>query len=224
MGRELHVHSHPSRVEHWRHLIEIVALTIAAAWGFYVFIYQEKIKPATAPPDLLRTVTVDTRVLKSGKEFVKVNIEMKNVGESTVQLSAIIANLYGIRFADRSGKQVTKPLGGIDLLNFGLKTSARKPLFSFYDTWKAVGSPKGGNIPIDPGQTWSESFVVGIRPGEYDVGNIALLYCYSHVTNRVWPGREIYQADGTAWLQLPANYENEGLHCPYQRAGLNYPL
>lgn len=34
-----HVYTHPGPVEHWRHLVEIIALIIAAAWGFYVFVY-----------------------------------------------------------------------------------------------------------------------------------------------------------------------------------------
>jgi len=59
MGRELHVHSHPSRVEHWRHLVEIAALTVAAIWGFYVFVYQERIKPASEPAELQALVSLD---------------------------------------------------------------------------------------------------------------------------------------------------------------------
>lgn len=48
-----HVYTHPSLVEHWRHLVEIVTLTVAACWGLYVFVYQERIKPASEAADVL---------------------------------------------------------------------------------------------------------------------------------------------------------------------------
>ncbi len=86
MGRELHVHSHPSRVEHWRHLIEIAALCIAAIWGFYVFVYQERIKPAGAPVELQTMVTLEHTTLRSNKEFIKVGVRMRNIGSTPLEL------------------------------------------------------------------------------------------------------------------------------------------
>lgn len=221
MPRELHVHTHPTHAEHWRHVVEIVALSIAALWAFYVFIYQEKIKPATAPPKLQPTVTVDRTILHSGKEFVKISIEMKNIGESDVDLGAIVANVYGIKFGSSAGKQSTTPIPGIEKVNFALETSQQKPLYSFYDTWRAVGSPKPHNIPIAPGESWTESFAVGIRPGEYDVAAMMLEYCFAHPTAYVWHGRKSVQADGTLWLDFP---DGDSPQCLWQRNGLYYPL
>ncbi len=40
-----HVYTHPGPVEHWRHVVEIVALIIAAAWGFYVFVWSLDFAP-----------------------------------------------------------------------------------------------------------------------------------------------------------------------------------
>jgi hypothetical protein len=222
VARDLHVHSHPSGVEHWRHLVEIVALTAAAIWALYVFVYQEKIKPLSAEPKLLRTVTVEHTNLQSGKEFVKVNVELKNIGESEVQISAIVANLYGFKFLQKTGRQVDVPLSGIEKINFALTTSPMKPLYSFFDAWHSGGSSKPNNVSIEPGESWSEAFVLGIRPGEYDGANILVSYCYSHPTSQVWQLRKVYRSDGTAWLEF--NDTHPGLVCTGQRSGLLYPL
>lgn len=101
MERQLHVHSHPSHVEHWRHLVEIVALIVAAAWGFYVFVYQERIKPAEAPVTLQVTPLVTHETLPNGRLLVHVMVSMKNIGTSEVQLAGTVENVYGIRFGSQ---------------------------------------------------------------------------------------------------------------------------
>ena len=222
MGRDLHVHTHPSRAEHWRHLIEIVALSIAALWGIYVFIYQERIKPATAAPQLSREISVQHTALAGGKEFVKVNVELKNIGVSRVQINAIIANLYGIKFLSKEGRQESIPLPGLEKTNFALETSEQKPLYSFFDTWHAYGFGKTASIVIEPGLSWSESFAVGIHQGEYDAANVVIEYCYSGETDRVVAARHVIQRDGTHWLEETTHVP--GFSCNWQRNGLYYPL
>ncbi len=34
----------------FRHVIEAVAIVAAGLWAFYIFVYQEKIKPSGEPP------------------------------------------------------------------------------------------------------------------------------------------------------------------------------
>jgi hypothetical protein len=102
MGRDLHVHSHPSPVEHWRHLVEIVALAAAAVWALYIFVYQERIKPASAPPEVQTIISVDHTTIGSGKELVKVSARMKNAGEAPFAMVGMVVNVYGIRYGTQA--------------------------------------------------------------------------------------------------------------------------
>jgi hypothetical protein len=222
MQQDVNFHSHPSRVEHWRHVIEIAAIVVAAAWAFYVFVYQERIKPATAEPQLLHSIAVEHYALEGGKELVKVAVEFKNVGISDVQPDGVIVNVYGIHYGSRAARQIEQPLGGIDKTSFGLIASRPVPLYSFFDEWSSMGGDKPRRIVITPGLTQTESFAFAIYGGQYDAVNLLFNWCYSRPTSRVWTSPEIRQADGTSLWQLPKDHE--GLDCGGQRSGLVYPL
>lgn len=99
-----HIYTHPSRVEHWRHLVEIVALVVAALWGVYLFIYQERIKPASEAPNLEFHSDVQHEYLIGNRVLVKLSYTWHNLGSNAVQIDGIAANVYGItygNFADR---------------------------------------------------------------------------------------------------------------------------
>ena len=98
---EYRVQTKPSLVEHWRHLVEIVALLTAAVWAFYVFVYQERIKPAAEPPRLQMSTNVSREALHGGKELVTINVTLKNTGSNDVAIGAVLVNAYGLRY--RSG-------------------------------------------------------------------------------------------------------------------------
>src|SRR5215469_1106791 len=95
---EQHVYTHPSSVEHWRHLIEIVALSVAAIWALYVFVYQEQIKPAHLAASLEVMSRVSHTPMRGGSELITVELPERNIGSVPLQLDAAIVNVYGISF------------------------------------------------------------------------------------------------------------------------------
>ena len=214
MGRELHVHSHPSRVEHWRHLVEIAALTIAAIWGFYVFIYQERIKPAHEPAELQTIVSVDHTRLQSNKEFIKVGVRMKNIGRTPLELGGLIVNVYGVKYTSQTGEHVEKPLNGILEISHGFVPRDPSLQYTFADTWKA------------PSAEFPETFVFAISPGAFDFVKIDYMVCWARPRSKPWPVAVVHQPDGSFWFSGAISAENihSGLLCHYQLRGEYYPL
>jgi hypothetical protein len=100
-GVDYRIETRLSRIEHWRIAIEIAALIVAAAWGLYVFVYQERIKPALAPALLEPNISVTHTLTASGQEFVAVDCELKNIGATEVSLVGVAVSAYGTRFASR---------------------------------------------------------------------------------------------------------------------------
>ena len=171
MGRELKVHVHPSRVQRWRHIVEIVAFIGAGLWAIYVFVYQERIKPAGAPPELQTVLSVEHLQLYGGKEFVKVNVRMRNIGHIPFSLAGMVVNVYGLRFGNITGEHVETPLNGVTELSRTLLPSRPSLLYSFFDTWKAFGATKPFR-GIDPGGDFVESFAFGVKAGGFDAAKI----------------------------------------------------
>ena len=225
VARQIEVHSRPSAVEHWRHVAEIAALVIAAVWGLYVFVYQERIKPAEAPLEIQPVVTVDHTALASGKEFVKVDVTMKNIGVEPLQIDGLVVNVYGIRYSQHSGTYVETPLNGVVQMSRTLLPSAPSLLYSFYDTWTPFGSAKGP-ASIHPDGVFDESFAFALPSSRYDAAKVVWMMCWSGLDDRSWAISRSREPDGAYWISIPDNElaSGSGLFCGHQRRGAFYPL
>lgn len=224
VSRHIEVHSRPSAIEHWRHVAEIVALLIAALWGLYVFVYQERIKPAAAPLEIQPLVNVDHVALTGGKEFVKVDMSMKNIGVEPLQIDGLVINVFGIRYGQANGAHVEKPLPGVTELSQTLVPSSPKLLYSFYDTWIPFGAPKGP-ARIHPDGVFDESFAFAIRSAQYDAAKVEWLVCWSALDNATWPVKQLRQPDGSYWMSIDSpTAPSNGLDCGRQRRGSYFPL
>lgn len=222
MGRELHVHSHPSRVEHWRHLVEIVALAIAAIWGFYVFVYQERIKPASEPAELQPMVSVDHTSLKSDKEFIKVGFRMKNIGQTPLELAGLIVNVYGVKYTALEGEHVNKQVNGIVEISRAFVPAYPSLLYTFADRWKAFGSPRSAGLM--PGAEFPETFVFAIPPRAFDIVKVDYMVCWARPRRNPWQVTLDRQPDGSFWFSGALSAQASGLYCHYQLRGEYYPL
>jgi len=226
MGRELHVHTHPSRLEHWRHLIEIVALVAAGIWAIYVFVYQERIKPASEVPEVQPPfISVDHSALAGSKEFVKVTATTKNAGAAPFALTGMVINVYGIRYGPQSAEHIEHPISGVVEISKTLVPSKPTLLYSFYDTWHGFGANKdfGG---LAQGAQFDESFSFAVPARAFDSAKVTYELCWSKPGDQQWQVATQRNADGSLWFDdplTPANVES-GLHCGFQRRGAFYPL
>ncbi len=164
-----HVHTHASGAEHWRHVIEIAAFVVAAAWGFYVFIYQEQIKPANTRPQGQFVVSLSHQLVHSGSEFVSVNIDIHNSGTVRFQPAGYVVNAYGYRYLPRMTQTITKSLSGnVTTLHRSLGETRPVLLQSVYAIFANFGSARTPFV-VGPGGDAKNNFAFGISRGAYDV-------------------------------------------------------
>lgn len=223
MGRNVHLHSHPSRVEHWRHLIEIVAIAGAAIWALYVFAYQERIKPAAEPAEFQPAFAVEHALLPSGKEFVKVHVEAKNNGQTTIYIAGFVFNAYGVRFMNATHTRRT--VSSTDALFE--RALLPEPALLLYSTGTLM-QPFGNRsnfITLQPGTTYAGSFSFVIPPRRFDAVKLQWQMCFSKIGNRTWRMPLDRQSDGSYWFDDKDNQANAGtgLVC-YDDRRENYPL
>jgi hypothetical protein len=202
-----HVHTHPSKVEHWRHLIEIIALISAAAWAFYVFVYQERIKPAGQPVYVESALKVDHQLQRSSVEFVSVAVDFHSIASSQADLAGVAINVYGWRFLTRTRHHVflhPRTSGFTEVYN-SLETSNPVMLASFSHLWRPFG---GGQIlRLDANGNGSVSLWFGVRRGQYDALTVGYTYCFVRTGDqRVYPIKLFHRSDGT--LTFPSGIEN----------------
>lgn len=171
---EQHVFTHPSRVERWRHLIEIVALSVAAIWAFYVFVYQEQIKPAHLAPSLEITSRVSHTPMRGGNELITVDVPERNIGIVPLQLDAAIVNVYGIRY----GARMTKWSEGGQLAGdfYALPVVSATLLVTRLAVFRPMGGAFGSHF--SPEREKSMSIFIAVRSGSDDAVRVEYSVCY----------------------------------------------
>lgn len=180
---EYHVRSHPSAVEHWRHIVEIVAFVVAAAWGFYIFIYQEQIKPSSELPNFDVTLNVEHTALANGEELIAITPSWKNRGSAIAQVDGFLLNVSGVTYTARDiapwHSEVSKALSKA---NPGLNTYSRgvagrtTPLYAMSQTYQPLGAGTYKAV-VDPGDSfsWTRSFV--IPQGRFNAVRASYSWC-----------------------------------------------
>jgi hypothetical protein len=188
------VYSHPSPVEHWRHLIEIVALTVAALWGFYVFVYQERIKPAHEAPAVDVVATLRHDPMRSGRELVYVDLPFKNIGNVEVQYLGAIVNAYGIRFSSQDQKLIVHS-GFATKISRTLAPSRPVLLMSELLRYSQIGGM--GHFFEAPGAERKAVLYFAVASGKYDAVRVDSIYCVTRSDNTAqYPFKPAYASDG----------------------------
>lgn len=217
---EYRVHTTPSRIEHWRHLVEIVALIAAAVWAFYVFVYQEKVKPAGEPAYMQFSSSLAHEPLPANKELVTITINLKNTGSNDIAMAALITNAYGVRYADHgAGKWEESRIGGVMTVNDNVRGDTPALLYSHLTLWAPLGAHRDVRLPKSEVVTLNESFV--IERGQYDTVRLTHAYCYQRYDNQLVTAYQPRRSPD-AGFDIPALLRESGVHAGLRCGGM-YP-
>ena len=219
-----HVHTHASGAELWRHVIEIVAFIVAAGWAFYVFIYQERIKPANTPPQRQVVVTLSHQQVHSGSEFVSVVFEIHNIGTVRFRLAGYVVNAYGYRYLRRITQTITKSLNGnTTTLDRSLAETRPVLLQSVYAKFANFDSTRTPAI-LSPGVDVKLKFAFGIPHGAYDVIFLRYKDCIAWYGNmRVYDSDTYRDSQGAYWFRYFNTDPNVPMSCD-QNSRMEFPL
>ncbi len=80
-------------------IVEIVAILAAGIWAFYVFVYENRIKPTLQPPDVTITGSMDRIGRVHGLDAIRLTVEANNVGSTAVTFLAYSVTVIGTRVA-----------------------------------------------------------------------------------------------------------------------------
>ena len=170
-------------LEQWRHAIEIAAFIVAGLWAFYVFVYEQRLKPLAEPPAVQSDLHVERQPLRHDNLLLTVVDDVKNIGSPSVQMDAAIINIYGIRYGHL-------PNGRVVRIN-------RNPSFGYIARWQPVikrsllvsalfrEAPFGGKgrFPLAPGSDGSYWPHTVISNDSYDTVIVETTLCYQRNDN-----------------------------------------
>lgn len=180
-----HVYTHPSPVEHWRHAAEIVALVIAAVWGLYVFVYQERIKPAGEAPAMDLRPSVSTQPLPGGRRLVTVSLHEKNIGSVDLQLVATAVNVYGFKYGltMHPRSRVNAPAG-----QYGYGNSLPRSKSVLLSSVVTLDRPAGVSPAIwsgfSPGNEKAFATTFAVPAHDFDALTVGITVCYTRLDDQ----------------------------------------
>lgn len=192
--KDVHVHSHPSKVEHWRHVAEIAAILVAAVWALYVFVFQEQIKPARELPELQAVWFVDHQALPHGAELVRVNIVAKNMGTQEMYIAGAIVSVYGIRYGATPRAWGTSLSHGFGVVNHSLPETTTTLLYSYVHAFAEFHGTGFANVEPQTGFTRNYSFAIPSHV--YDAVKLKWIACQTKYGDRTWPVSIVRTPDG----------------------------
>lgn len=223
MQRELHVRAHLSVLERWRHGVEIVALVVAAVWGFYVFIYQENLKPRAEPVDVTWKLNLTHDRLTGDKELVRGSFTMNNVGQKVAWSGELIVNVYGRHYIEQSRRRLTSPWIGVDTVNNTLVDDGRHLLYSYRNLWEPAGGTKYHYVGVGENDTFVFAFAT--KNGAYDEASVDVLYCETDREDLASHNlRQIRRPDGSYWVDTDHTFRLRDMSCVARQDAGVYPL
>jgi hypothetical protein len=106
----------PERSSHWlasaRDVVEIVAIVAAGLWALYVFVYENRIKPALLQPTISVSATMEALGHERGLSAIRLDTNLRNVGSVQARFLAYSVTVLGSRVTSvKATRQQDQNLG-----------------------------------------------------------------------------------------------------------------
>jgi hypothetical protein len=163
-----------------RHAVEAIAIVAAGIWACYVFVYQERIKPAFEAASLQLTATFDPGSVVRGVRVAQLHVNFENTGHVDSDVYAEAIDVYGDRFdlGPHSRSRVRTNAG--ELVADRRVPIEQPELVYAYSQLRdgAIGGRRDTHIMLTPGEHITLSFPIAVREGRFDELNAELVVAY----------------------------------------------
>jgi hypothetical protein len=157
-----------------RDVVEVLAVIAAGAWAFYVFVYENRIKPSFEQPEVNISASMWQLNERNGLIGVGLRIEFHNVGSVKANFLGFAANVYGQRVIP--AKPVAQPEG--TNLSYEYRGFYRLrppvPVYSWAYVTKSGNPATGVESVLDPGTTVENYRAFYVPQGQFDLLTVAI--------------------------------------------------
>jgi len=184
-----------------RDVVEIVAIIAAGVWAFYVFAYENRIKPSFAAPDVNATASMQKLSVRNGLIAVRLHIQLQNVGTVQARFLASALNVYGQRVVAQKPSRRAGVVGlDYDHIDFA---RADSPVAVY--TWAYVtgqGDPTSHHeSTLDPGSTIENDRIFYVPQGRFDLLTLGIDAPYTKYQD-VMPASLVFENDGGVKVKI----------------------
>jgi hypothetical protein len=169
-----------------RDVVEIVAILAAGLWAFYVFAYENRIKPSLADPDVNVKASMVRLGDHNGLMAIGLHVELRNVGTVKAHFLGVAVNVYGQRVVAATPLPVNTQPGNSYTLRAYYRSLPRVPVFAYAYVTR-LGDPKTTqDTELDAGSTIENDHTFYVPHGVFDLLTVAIDAPYTKY-NRIVP-------------------------------------
>ncbi len=176
-----------------RDIVEVLAILAAGIWGVYVFVYEQRIKPAEAPPQIVVTGSLQRGVAHDGLLPIRYSVTIRNTGQLPFYTIAMAYAATGIRNAPGGVSKDTED--GVPLVfERYAHPKITEPIYREVNLGSRSAKGSGG-YDVDPGGEIPESGIFFVRTNEFDEVTLSVSVAFSKF-DRVYPTRVLLNRRG----------------------------
>lgn len=181
-----------------RAVVEVIAILAAGIWAFYVFAYENRIKPSMASPDVDVTATIRRLSERNGLIAVDVRLQLQNIGSVRATFLGVALNVYGQRIVATQPHPVSVTHSIRYQLDAFYRTTAPVPVYTYaYVT--ALGDPSSGQgTELDPGTTIANDRTFYVPKDRFDLLTVGVDALYTKFEGKTIPTRLVVKPGGDA--------------------------
>lgn len=151
-----------------RDIVEIVAIVAAGFWALYVFVYEQRIKPAGEPPELLLSGNLHQLGFHNGLAQIGYNVTVRNVGRTDVYIVAAAFVADGITYTAQGAPATYRPAPGLSTYQRSARIASRTPVYDTMELTRYVNKSYNGGYSLSPDQQVPYSGIFLVKRGEFD--------------------------------------------------------
>jgi hypothetical protein len=178
-------HSHPMTVV--RDVVEVVAILAAGVWAFYVFAYENRIKPSMATPEVDVASSIQRLSERNGLIAVGVRLQLHNIGTVKAHFLGVAINVYGQRVAATQ----PRPIPAMRPLQYEYdgfyRADTRVPVFSYAYVTQLGDPSTTEDTELDPGTTVENYRTFYVPKGRFDLLTVGIEAPYTKFEGETVP-------------------------------------
>lgn len=181
-----------------RDIVEVIAIVAAGIWAFYIFAYENRIKPSLADPNVDISATMRKLSERNGLIGVGLDVQFHNIGTVRAHFLGLAINVYGQRITGSASKNAPK-YGRLEYAYAGFYRAAPPvPVYSVAFITQ-LGDPKGPHdLPLDPGSTASFERTFYVPQGRFDLLVLGIDAPYTKFDAPIVPSHLDFTPQGAA--------------------------
>ena len=197
-------------IQRTRDLIEIVAIVLAGIWAIYIFVYENRIKPAAAPPEITVSGWLNAGQAHNGLVPVRIQTNVKNVGTVTAHFLGFSIAVVGTRVNPKQAMQKTVVQAkGLETLTAYYTLSHPVVLYRFAFLTHATDSTISTDMVVHPGEEQRTEYLTYVPSRRFDRLALRLVAVFTKSTKFPIRGTLSYDPIGVPRFRFDSTEEKD---------------